>query len=168
MKFTPGPPRELFPFRVLPVPRSSVAYLHNPRAARRNRTLVEQRSNAGSSPRTTQRSGRKSSGGTASESGSRLVERILSAVATCRQQGRNALEFLTGCFRANISGEAPPSLQRCTSVGTSFLGSRSLLPSFPSVQGLFAPGRISLEIPSTSLTSSKLNNSPSGTFSSFM
>ena len=48
------------------------------------------------------------------------------------------------------------------------LGSRSSLPSFPSVQGLFAPGRISLEIPSTSLTSWKLNKSPSGTFSSFM
>jgi hypothetical protein len=48
------------------------------------------------------------------------------------------------------------------------LGSRTSLPSFPSVRGLFAPGRISLEIPSPSSTSWKLNNSPSRTFSSLM
>ncbi len=48
------------------------------------------------------------------------------------------------------------------------LGSHASFPSFPSVQGLFAPARTSLEIPSMSLTSWKLNKSPSGTFSSFM
>jgi transposase len=32
---------------------------------------------------------RKSSGGTASEWGNRFVARVLSVVATCRQQGRN-------------------------------------------------------------------------------
>ena len=53
---------------------------------------------------------RKSSGGTASEWGSRFVERVLSVVATCRQQGRNALEFLTDCFRAELSGDPAPSL----------------------------------------------------------
>jgi hypothetical protein len=37
------------------------------------------------------------------------------------------------------------------------------LPSFPSVQVLFAPGRTSLDIPSTSVSSWKLNNSPSVT-----
>jgi transposase len=53
---------------------------------------------------------RKSSGGTASAWGSRFVSRVLSVVATCRQQGRNVLEFLTDCFCAGISGGAPPSL----------------------------------------------------------
>ena len=53
---------------------------------------------------------RKSSGGTASAWGSRFVERVLSVVATCRQQGRNVLEFLTECFRAQQSGECLPSL----------------------------------------------------------
>jgi transposase len=53
---------------------------------------------------------RKSSGGTASEWGSRFVERVLSVVATCRQQGRNVLEFLTECFRAQQCGECLPSL----------------------------------------------------------
>lgn len=53
---------------------------------------------------------RKTSHGTESEAGSRFVENILSAVATCRQQGRNVLEFLTGCCQAGLEGGAPPSL----------------------------------------------------------
>ena len=53
---------------------------------------------------------RKSSGGTASEWGSRFVERVLSVTATCRQQGRNVLEFLTDCFRARSDGRPAPSL----------------------------------------------------------
>jgi transposase len=53
---------------------------------------------------------RKSSGGTASEWGSRFVERVLSVVATCRQQGRTILEFLTECFRAPLEGRPAPSL----------------------------------------------------------
>lgn len=53
---------------------------------------------------------RKSSGGTASEWGSRFVERVLGVAATCRQQGRNVLEFLTGCFRAHLEGQPVPSL----------------------------------------------------------
>ena len=53
---------------------------------------------------------RKTSGGTASAWGSRFVERVLSVVATCRQQGRNVLEYLTGCFRARLTGEPFPSL----------------------------------------------------------
>jgi transposase len=53
---------------------------------------------------------RKSSGGTASAWGSRFVERVLSVVATCRQQGRNVLEFLTECFGARLSGQGGPSL----------------------------------------------------------
>ena len=53
---------------------------------------------------------RKSSGGTASEWGSRFVERVLSVAATCRQQGRNVMEFLTDCFRAHLGGRPTPSL----------------------------------------------------------
>jgi transposase len=53
---------------------------------------------------------RKSSGGTASEWGSRFVERVLSVAATCRRQGRNVPESLTGCFRAHAVGNSPPSL----------------------------------------------------------
>ena len=44
---------------------------------------------------------RRISGGTDSEAGSRFVERMLTVVATCRQQGRNVLEYLTSCFEAN-------------------------------------------------------------------
>jgi transposase len=53
---------------------------------------------------------RKSSGGTASEWGSRFVERVLSVTATCRQQGRNVMEFLTNCFRARSDGRPAPTL----------------------------------------------------------
>jgi transposase len=53
---------------------------------------------------------RKSSGGTASEWGSRFVERVLGVAATCRQQGRNVLEFLTACFLAPLIGAPLPSL----------------------------------------------------------
>jgi transposase len=50
------------------------------------------------------------SGGTASESGSRFVERKLMMVTTCRQQGRNVLEYLTSCFEAARKDQAIPSL----------------------------------------------------------
>jgi transposase len=53
---------------------------------------------------------RRISGGTASESGSRFVERMLTVVATCRQQGRNVLEYLTSCFEADRRGQLIPSL----------------------------------------------------------
>ncbi len=53
---------------------------------------------------------RKSSGGTASVWGSRFVSRLLGVVATCRQQGRGVLDFLTACFEANIRGQAIPLL----------------------------------------------------------
>jgi transposase len=53
---------------------------------------------------------RKTSYGTQSEAGSRFVENVLSVVQTCRQQGRNVLEFLTDCCRAGLQGCAPPSL----------------------------------------------------------
>jgi transposase len=53
---------------------------------------------------------RKMSGGTASEWGSRFVERVLSVAVTCRQRGENVLEYLTGCFRAHVLGSPLPSL----------------------------------------------------------
>ncbi len=52
----------------------------------------------------------KSSGGTDSSAGSRFVERMLSVVATCRQQKWNVLEFLTACCRARIDGSDYPIL----------------------------------------------------------
>jgi transposase len=53
---------------------------------------------------------RRISGGTDSASGSRFVERMLTVVATCRQQGRNVLDYLTSCFQADRKGHAIPSL----------------------------------------------------------
>ena len=49
---------------------------------------------------------RKTSYGTDSERGSRFVERILTVVATCRQQGRGVLDFLVQA----LDGTARPSL----------------------------------------------------------
>ncbi len=53
---------------------------------------------------------RRISGGTASVDGSRFVERMLTVVATCRQQGRNVLDYLSTCFEADCRGQALPSL----------------------------------------------------------
>jgi transposase len=52
---------------------------------------------------------RRISGGTYSLHGSRFVERMLTVVATCRQQGRNVLDYLTSCFEADRRGQARPS-----------------------------------------------------------
>jgi transposase len=53
---------------------------------------------------------RKTSGGTDRESGSRFVERILSVVATCRQQDINVLDYLTRCYQAHLDETPTPSL----------------------------------------------------------
>src|SRR6202035_2911903 len=53
---------------------------------------------------------RRISGGTDSADGSRFVERMLTVVATCRQQKRNVLDYLTECFEADRRGQALPSL----------------------------------------------------------
>jgi transposase len=58
---------------------------------------------------------RKVSGGTDSEAGSRFVERMLSVVATCRQQEVNALDYLTRCYQAGLDGTPAPSLLPTTS-----------------------------------------------------
>ena len=53
---------------------------------------------------------RRISGGTNSVHGSRFVERMLTTVATCRQQGRNVLDYLTSCVEADRRGQTLPSL----------------------------------------------------------
>ncbi len=53
---------------------------------------------------------RKTSHGTASAGGSRFVERMPTVLGSCRQQGRNALVFLTDCVRAERDGSSRPSL----------------------------------------------------------
>ena len=50
------------------------------------------------------------SGGTDSSGGSRFVERMLTVVATCRQQKRNVLDYLSSCFEAHLRGHKVPSL----------------------------------------------------------
>ena len=53
---------------------------------------------------------RKTSGGTDSARGSRFVERVLTVVQTCQQQGQNVLDYLGDCIRAWRHGRAPPPL----------------------------------------------------------
>jgi transposase len=53
---------------------------------------------------------RKGSFGSDSEAGSRFAERLLTIVATCRQQGRPLLAFLVAAGEAGLQGTAPPSL----------------------------------------------------------
>jgi transposase len=53
---------------------------------------------------------RRISGGTDSARGSRFVERMLTVVATCRQQKRNVLDYLSACFGAHLRGQKVPSL----------------------------------------------------------
>jgi transposase len=53
---------------------------------------------------------RKTSYGTDSPAGSRFVERVLTVVASCRQQGRNVLAFLTDAIQAARTGTPAPSL----------------------------------------------------------
>jgi transposase len=53
---------------------------------------------------------RKTSYGTDSQAGSQFVSRILSVVATCRQQGRHVLDYLTQCCEASLHRDSAPSL----------------------------------------------------------
>lgn len=53
---------------------------------------------------------RKTSYGTASAAGSRFVERILTVLASCRQQGRLAVEFVRKSLEAARLAIIPPSL----------------------------------------------------------
>jgi transposase len=58
---------------------------------------------------------RKTSYGTDSRTGSRFVEHLLTVVATCRQQERKILEYLSRCCQALYAGTQPPSLLPQTS-----------------------------------------------------
>jgi transposase len=53
---------------------------------------------------------RKKSFGTRSADGSRFVERMLTAVATCRLQDRNVLDYLTAACVAAVNDRPAPSL----------------------------------------------------------
>lgn len=53
---------------------------------------------------------RKCSYGTQSQRGSQFVARIMTVTATCRQQGRSVLDYLTAAITAHRCGERIPSL----------------------------------------------------------
>jgi transposase len=53
---------------------------------------------------------RKMSFGTDSAGGSRFVERVLTVVVTCRQQGRDVMAFVAAAIQAARTGDQPPSL----------------------------------------------------------
>jgi transposase len=53
---------------------------------------------------------RRISGGTQSERGNRLIERILSTIETCRRQGRSTSEYLHDAIDASLHGRPIPSL----------------------------------------------------------
>ena len=54
---------------------------------------------------------RKMSFGTQSNRGARYVERMLSACATCRLQGRSIIEYIRQACDAHIKGQAVPTLR---------------------------------------------------------
>ena len=53
---------------------------------------------------------RKTSFGTQSKRGSRFIERMLTAIETCRRQKRDVFAYLTAACEAALFGEAAPSL----------------------------------------------------------
>jgi len=53
---------------------------------------------------------RKGSYGTQSDGGARFVERLLTVTATCRQQGRSVLDYLTAVCTATQLGQPVPAL----------------------------------------------------------
>src|SRR3989338_3558172 len=63
---------------------------------------------------------RKGCFGTQSAAGSRFVGRILTVVATLRQQGQNVMDYLTlACVRAQAGKKAPSLLPRSARVAVS-------------------------------------------------
>lgn len=57
---------------------------------------------------------RKGSFGTQSQRGAQYAERILTACATCRLQGRSVIEYLRNACRCHLNGFAAPSLIQST------------------------------------------------------
>jgi transposase len=53
---------------------------------------------------------RKGSFGSDSEAGGRFAERLLTVVASCRQQGRSVLDLLVAAGEAALQGTVAPSL----------------------------------------------------------
>ena len=53
---------------------------------------------------------RKGSFGTNSERGSRFVERMMTAAASLKQQGRNVVDYIVSAFEASICSKKVPSL----------------------------------------------------------
>jgi len=53
---------------------------------------------------------RKLSFGTQSASGSRLVERLLTVIETCRRQNRDVFAWMTTTVQAHFAGQSTPSL----------------------------------------------------------
>ena len=53
---------------------------------------------------------RKLSFGTQSPAGSRFVETMLTVIETCRQQEKNAFDYLTQAVQAHLNGQKPPPL----------------------------------------------------------
>jgi transposase len=53
---------------------------------------------------------RKGSFGTQSAEGSRFAERIMAVAATCKQQGRNIVEYISEACHASLDGRSVPSL----------------------------------------------------------
>ena len=53
---------------------------------------------------------RKLSFGMQSAGGSRFVETMLTVIETCRQQRRNAFDYLTAAVEARLAGQPGPSL----------------------------------------------------------
>jgi transposase len=53
---------------------------------------------------------RKLSFGTQSDSGSRFVETMLTVIETCRQQHRNAFDYIAAAVAAHFAGDPPPLL----------------------------------------------------------
>lgn len=56
--------------------------------------------------------------GTASERGSRFVERLLTVIATARQQSHDMLDFLTAALDASRHGQAGPQLLPASPLST--------------------------------------------------
>jgi hypothetical protein len=57
---------------------------------------------------------REGSFGSDGAAGSRFAERLLTVVASCRQQGRPLLGFLVAAGEAAVQGSPPPSLLPAT------------------------------------------------------
>jgi transposase len=53
---------------------------------------------------------RKASFGTQSERGNQFVERMMTVSATCKQQNRNVIDYVTEAIRAHLRGDMIPSL----------------------------------------------------------